>query len=35
MSEESIEPPAASNNSLAPLLNFINDKVQVKCDESC
>ena len=32
LSEESIKPPAASNNNLAPALNHINDKLKVKFD---
>ena len=32
LSEESIKPPAASNNSLTPALNHINDKLKVKFD---
>ena len=30
MSDESIESPGVSNNSLAPALNYINAKLQVK-----
>ena len=32
---ESIKPPAASNNNLAPVLNYINTKSRVKFDGSC
>ena len=32
LSDESIKRSAASNNSLAPSLNYINTKMQVKCD---
>ena len=32
LSDESIKPPATSNNSLAPALNYINTKLRVKFD---
>ena len=32
---KSIKPPAASNNSFAPTLNYINAKIQAKLDGSC
>ena len=32
---KSIKPPAAFNNSLASLLNYINTKIQIKLDGSC
>ena len=35
LSDESIKPPTASNNSLTPALNHINTKLRVKFDESC
>ena len=35
LSSESIKPPAASNESLAPALNYINTKLRVKFDGSC
>ena len=35
MSEESIKSDTISNNSIASSLNFINDKIWVKCDGSC
>ena len=34
-SEESIKPPATSNNSLTPSLNYIGTKTIVKLDGSC
>ena len=33
LSQESIGPPTSSNNSLAPLLNFINDKTRVTLEK--
>ena len=33
--DESIKPLIASNDSLAPALNYINSKLQVKVDGSC
>ena len=35
LSDESIKPPATSNNNLAPLLNYIGIKTRVKFDGSC
>ena len=35
MSDESVKPPATSNNSLAPALSYIGIKTRVKCDGSC
>ena len=35
LSDESIKPPAASNNSRAPALNYISTKIQVKFNGSC
>ena len=35
LSDKSIKPPAASNNSFAPGLNHINTKIQVEYDENC
>ena len=35
LSDESINPPAARNNSLAPALNYINTKSWVKFNGSC
>ena len=35
MSDESIKPPAASDNILALALNQINPKLQVKLDGHC
>ena len=35
MSDESINPPATSGNSLAPALNYIGNNTRVKFDESC
>ena len=35
LSDESINPPAASDNSLAPSLNYIGTKTRVKFDGSC
>ena len=35
LSDESIKPPAASNNSLAAELNHINTKLQLKFDGHC
>ena len=35
LSDESIKPPVASNNSIAAALNHINTKSQVKFDGSC
>ena len=35
MSGESIKPPAASNNSLTPVLNHTNTKLKVILDRSC
>ena len=35
LSEESINFPTTPNNSLAPLLYYINDKIRVKFDGSC
>ena len=32
LSDESIKPPATSNNSLAPALNYSNTKLRVKFD---
>ena len=34
LSDESIKPPAASNNSLAPALNYISTKSRLKFDGS-
>ena len=34
MSDESIKPPVASNNNLAPSLNYIHTKIRVKLDGS-
>ena len=34
-SDKNTKPPAVSNNSLAPVLNYINTKLQVKVDGSC
>ena len=35
MSDESIKPPATSNNSLAPGLSYVGNKIRVKIDRSC
>ena len=35
LSDENIKPPATSNNSTSPALNYINAKIQVKFDGSC
>ena len=35
LSHESIKPPAASNNSVAPALSYIDVKTRVKFDGSC
>ena len=35
LSDESIKPPATSNNNLAPSLNYIGIKTRVKFDASC
>ena len=35
LSDKSIKPPAASNNSLAPALNHTGTKSQIKFDKSC
>ena len=35
LSDEIIKPPATSNNSLAPALNYVGTKTRVKFDGSC
>ena len=35
LSIENIKPPAASNNSIAPELRYINTALRVNFDESC
>ena len=35
LSDEIIKPPIASDNSLAPALNYIGNKPRVKFDGSC
>ena len=35
LSDESIEPPATSNNSLAPVLNYVGNKTREKFNVSC
>ena len=35
LSDKNIHPPAASNNSLAPLLNYNGTKTRVKLNGSC
>ena len=35
LSEESIKPPARSNNILNPLLNFLGTKTRVEFNGSC
>ena len=35
LSDESIKPPAAYNDSLAPVTNYIDSKIQLKFDGSC
>ena len=35
LSHESINPPAAPNNSVAPALSYIDVKTRVKFDGSC
>ena len=35
MSDESINPPTTSDNSLAPLLSYFGNKRRVKFDRSC
>ena len=34
-SEESIKPTTTPNNSLAPLLDFVTDKIRLKFDGRC
>ena len=35
LSDESIKPPTASNNSINPALNYYGTKTRVKCTGSC
>ena len=35
LSDESIKPPATSNNSLAPSLNYIGVRSRIKFDSHC
>ena len=35
LSDESIKPPSASDNSLAPLTDYLGDKIRLKFNESC
>ena len=35
MSDDTIEPPNTSDDSLAPALNYIGNKTRVKFDRSC
>ena len=35
LSEQSIKPPTTSDNSLAPLIDYLNDKIQLKFKGSC
>ena len=35
MSDESIESPSSSNNSIAPALNYFGTKARVKFNGSC
>ena len=35
LSNESITPPSAPNNFLNPSLNYLDNKIRIKCSESC
>ena len=35
LSDKSIKPPSASDNSLAPLTDYLGDKIRLKFNESC
>ena len=35
LSDESIKPPSASDNSLARLTDYLGDKIRLKFNESC
>ena len=35
LSEQSIKPPTTSDNSLAPLIDYLNDKIRLKFKGSC
>ena len=35
LSDESIKPPATSDNSLASLINYLGDKIRLKFNGNC
>ena len=35
LSDESIKPPASSDNSLSPLIDYLGDKIRLKFNEGC
>ena len=35
MSDQSINPPCASDNSLPPLIDYLGNKIRLKFNESC
>ena len=35
MSDQSIKPPCASDNSLSPLIDYLGNKIRLKFNESC
>ena len=35
MSDESIKPPATSDNSLSPLIDYLGDKIRLKFNGGC
>ena len=35
LSDESIKPPATSDNSLSPLIDYLGDKIRLKFNGGC
>ena len=35
LSDESIKPPATSDNSLSPLIDYLGDKIRLKFNRGC